>query len=126
MPTLVYDGDCGFCTRSLALIPRRARRTTQVVAYQQADLGRLGLTTEQCVAAAQWVADDGRQDSGHAAIARVLQQGGGLWRLVGTTMLVPPVSWLAAGVYALVARNRMRLPGGTPACAAPRDDRPAA
>jgi predicted DCC family thiol-disulfide oxidoreductase YuxK len=126
MPTLVYDGDCGFCTRSLALIPRRARRTTTVVAYQQADLARLGLTVEQCAAAAQWVADDGTQASGHAAIAGVLRQGGGLWTLVGAAMLVPPVSWLAAGVYALVARNRMRLPGGTAACAVPKGNEPAA
>jgi hypothetical protein len=41
-------------------------------------------------------------------------------------MLLPPVSWLAAGVYSLVAANRMRLPGGTPACAVQTDDQPAA
>ncbi len=41
---------------------------------------------------------------------------GGVWGLIGRLMLVPPVSWLAAAVYAVVARNRHRLPGATDAC----------
>jgi predicted DCC family thiol-disulfide oxidoreductase YuxK len=31
----------------------------------------------------------------------------------------PPVRWLAAGVYRLIANNRQRMPGGTAACALP-------
>jgi predicted DCC family thiol-disulfide oxidoreductase YuxK len=30
--------------------------------------------------------------------------------------VLPPFSWLAEGVYRVVAANRQRLPGGTPAC----------
>jgi predicted DCC family thiol-disulfide oxidoreductase YuxK len=117
--TLVFDGDCGFCTRCVALVPRSARRTTRVVPYQRADLVALGLTAAECAEAVQWVADDGSRASGHAAIGHLLRSGGGLWGLLGALLLVPPVSWLAAGVYRLVAANRMRLPGGTPACALP-------
>ena len=29
----------------------------------------------------------------------------------------PPLRWLAPYLYRLIARNRHRLPGGTPACA---------
>jgi predicted DCC family thiol-disulfide oxidoreductase YuxK len=125
--TLVFDGDCAFCTRCVALVPKSARRTTTVVPYQRADLAPLGLTPAECAAAVQWVGSDGLRASGHAAIGRLLQQGGALWRLVGTLLLVPPISWLAAVVYRLVAANRMRLPGGTPACALPPppDDHPA-
>ena len=124
MATLVFDGDCGFCTRCVALVPRSVRRTTTVVPYQRADLSALGLTAAQCAEAVQWVGDDRSSASGHAAIGRLLQSGGGLWWLLGSLLLVPPVSWLAAVVYRLVAANRMRLPGGTPACALPppRDD----
>jgi predicted DCC family thiol-disulfide oxidoreductase YuxK len=119
MATLVFDGDCGFCTRCVALVPKSARRTTKVVPYQRADLDTLGLTVAECAQAVQWVGDDGARARGHAAIGRLLQSGRGLWTIVGTLLLLPPVSWLAAGVYRAVAANRMRLPGGTPACAVP-------
>jgi hypothetical protein len=42
------------------------------------------------------------------------------FRPVGALILLPPISWLAAGVYRLIANNRYRLPGGTPACAVPQ------
>ena len=119
MSTLVFDGDCGFCTRCVALVPKSVRRTTNVVPYQRADLVALGLTTAECAEAVQWVGDDGSRGRGHAAIGRLLQSGDLAWRVVGTLLLLPPVSWLAAAVYRLVAANRMRLPGGTPACAVP-------
>ena len=119
MATLVFDGDCGFCTRCVALVPKSARRTTEVVPYQRADLVSLGLTAAECAAAVQWVGDDGARARGHAAVGRLLQHAGGGWRVLGTALLTPPLSWLAAVVYRLVAANRMRLPGGTPACALP-------
>ena len=119
MATLVFDGDCGFCTRCVALVPKSALRTTAVVPYQRADLDALGLTAAQCAEAVQWVGDDGTRASGHAAIGRLLQTAGLFWRLIGTLLLVPRISWLAAWVYKVVAANRMRLPGGTPACAVP-------
>ena len=40
--------------------------------------------------------------------------------------LVPPASWVAAGVYRLIAINRSRLPGGTAACSMPAHLRPGA
>ena len=119
MATLVFDGDCGFCTRSVALMPKSIRRTTEAVPYQQADLASLGLTAAQCAEAVQWVADDGSHASGATACGRALQQGSLPLRILGTLVLLPPLSWLAAGLYRLVATNRMRLPGGTPACALP-------
>ena len=124
MATLVFDGDCGFCTRCVALVPRRARRTTTVVPYQRADLSALGLTAAECAEAVQWVGDDGARARGHAAVGRLLQHAGGGWQVLGTLLLTPPLSWVASFVYRVVAANRMRLPGGTPACAVPpvRDD----
>ena len=43
---------------------------------------------------------------------------GVLCAVAGALPFVPPTSWVAEGVYRVVAANRMRLPGGTPACAA--------
>ena len=65
----------------------------------------------------QWVGSDGTVCSGHEAIAAALRSAGGPWRLVGRALLLPGVSLVAARVYRLIADNRQRLPGGTPACA---------
>ena len=43
---------------------------------------------------------------------------GGIWKLVGRVLLLPGISLGARrSAYRLVADNRYRLPGGTPACA---------
>ena len=121
--TLVYDGDCGFCTTSVRWVTRLHLGADVVIPWQQADLAALGLTRQQCEAKLQWV-DGGRTSSGHEAVARLLLRSALPWRPLGALLLVPPVSWLAARVYDLIAANRTRMPGGTPACALPPDERP--
>ena len=123
--TLVYDGDCAFCTSSVRLLSRLHLRADQVVAWQFADLDALGLTQQQCEEAVQLVAD-GRTSSGHAAFARLLLRSQWYWRPLGLLMLTPPLSWIARGLYSLIARNRDKMPGGTPACALPQEERPKA
>ena len=117
MALLVFDGDCGFCTASARWIEARLPSDgPQVEPWQSLELDELGLTEIDVTTAAWWIDDDGARHRGHAAIGRSLMAAGGLWGLVGRLMLVPPVSWLAAAVYAVVARNRHRLPGATDAC----------
>jgi predicted DCC family thiol-disulfide oxidoreductase YuxK len=114
-PVLVYDGDCSFCTSSVRLLERIGPEA-EVVAWQLTDLTEMGLTEEQAAAAVQWVSIDGTVRSGHEAIAAALKSADGIWKVVGSVILLPGVSWLAARVYRLVAANRHRLPGGTPTC----------
>jgi len=123
--TLVYDGDCAFCTSSVRVAERLRLRADAVIPWQHADLASLGLTPQQCEEAVQWVGHDGGVSSGHRAFARLLLASALPWRLLGLLLLLPPFSWLAAGAYRLIADNRSRLPGGTPACALPREDPPA-
>jgi predicted DCC family thiol-disulfide oxidoreductase YuxK len=123
---LVYDGDCGFCTKSADLLDRRVRPDASIVAWQHTDLDRWGLTPEEAAAAVQWVSSDGVVASGHRAVANVLGQGGPGWRLLGRILLLPGVSWVAEKVYGWVAAHRYRLPGGTPACRMAPEDRPGA
>jgi predicted DCC family thiol-disulfide oxidoreductase YuxK len=122
-PTLVFDGDCAFCTSSVRWIERWCRPAVRFVPWQQLDLAAHGLTEEQVTSAVQWLrprASAGPVPSGAAAIGRMLLRARWPFRPVGAVILVPPVSWLAAGVYRLIADNRSRLPGGTPACAVPQ------
>ncbi|HVE63603.1 MAG TPA: DUF393 domain-containing protein [Mycobacteriales bacterium] len=123
--TLIYDGDCAFCTRCVQLMERRLPARPRVTPWQWADLPRLGVTQAQAERSVLWVEPGSPPLAGAAAIARLLVQCGGLWLALGRAMQVPPVSWLAAGVYRLIANNRGRLPGGTAACALPQAQRDA-
>jgi predicted DCC family thiol-disulfide oxidoreductase YuxK len=121
-PVLLFDGDCGFCT-ACARVLERIGPDAEIVAWQLTDLAELGITEEQAADAVQWVQIDGRVRSGHEAIAAALNTAGRIWRIIGRTVLLPGISWMAAKVYRLVADNRYRLPGGTPACAVTDEDR---
>jgi predicted DCC family thiol-disulfide oxidoreductase YuxK len=105
---LVYDGDCAFCSRSVRVL-ERIGPDAQMVAWQSADLGELGLTEQQANDAVQWVEADGTIRSGHAAIAAALMAAGPIWQVAGRALLLPGVSWIAAQAYRLVAANRGRL-----------------
>lgn len=115
-PILLYDGDCAFCTTCAGLAERRFRPDAEIVPWQFADLDELGVSAEQATAALQWVEADGGVRSGHEAVAAMLLSAGPLARLGGRLLLLPGISWAAARAYRLIAANRHRLPGGTPAC----------
>ncbi|NLX00599.1 MAG: DUF393 domain-containing protein [Actinomycetales bacterium] len=124
---LIYDGDCGICTRIARWVTTWMRRRPddfEVAAWQTLSLEDYGLTWEQCDAAAQWVAADGTISSGENAIARTLLASRLPLRPIGALMLLPGINTLAGVVYRWVSRNRHRLPGGTPACSLPADQRP--
>jgi len=89
----------------------------EIVAWQFTDLTELGVTEEQATDAVQWVQIDGSVRSGHEAIAAMLKTAGRICKIIGRMILLPGISWMAAKVYRLVAENRYRLPGSTPACA---------
>jgi predicted DCC family thiol-disulfide oxidoreductase YuxK len=115
--TVVYDADCGFCTSSADWLARHGRSSLQPA--QTLDLAAAGLT-EQDVVEAAWYLRDGQPPlRGARAAAAALRDCGLPWRLLGHLIDLPPVRPLAAAVYAVVARNRHRLPGSTDACRLP-------
>jgi predicted DCC family thiol-disulfide oxidoreductase YuxK len=115
--TLLFDGDCGFCTTT-ANVAARIAPLADVVPYQRADLVSLGVAEDAVAKAVQWVAVDGRVFAGAAAIARLLRSAGRGWRLIGLLLSAPGLRLLAELGYRVVSANRHRLPGGTPACRA--------
>lgn len=125
-PVLVYDGDCALCSSSARALERWIAHRPTVVAWQHASLVDLGLTQEQCENAVQWVESDGSVLSAHLAVARVFVYGGRGWWLIGRFLQLPGVRTVAGIAYRWVARNRHRLPGGTPTCSLSQAERDAA
>ena len=119
-PLLVFDGDCAFCTTWVRRLERALRVFPEAQPWQWIDHDAVGLSRDD-VTHYVWLLADGRRYRGHAAVAALLRrQRGTGWRFVGHLLVTPPFSWAAAVAYAVIARFRHRLPGGTPACAMPR------
>ncbi len=115
--TLIFDGSCGFCTRSVHLILDldRDRRVTATPYQRPGTPEEHGLSLAQCEAAI-WTIMPGRDRySGAAAIntalAFVLETRLPLWFYAA-----PGIEQLQDLAYSLIARNRRRLPGDAPYC----------
>ena len=114
---LIWDGDCAFCARCVGFIERRVKTEAKIVAHQKADLLQLGLTTEQCSAALQWVFRDSTIRSGSRAVAALLRSSNFGWAILGVAIDLPVVRLISSVIYKAIAKNRQHLPGGTAACA---------
>jgi predicted DCC family thiol-disulfide oxidoreductase YuxK len=119
---LVYDGDCGFCTRSVAWLLRRGRAGFEAKAWQSLpDLEEVGLTESGVRDAAFWLQEGRPPVSGAAAIAAALIARGRPTAFTGYILRLPLIDVVAAAVYRVVAANRHRMPSGTSACRVPDD-----
>lgn len=125
LPILIYDGDCGFCTRSAGLVARLPV-SVGLVPWQEADLGALGVSEQRAREEVIWVGPAGTVRGGAAAVAEVFRHCRLPWRPVGWLLSAPGVRVLADRCYRWVSANRSRLPGTTPACQLPADQRPGA
>ena len=125
LPTLVYDGDCGFCTRSVRVVERLPVRV-RVVPWQEADLAALRTTEQRARHEVLWVPLRGRVRGGAAAVAELLKHSRFPWPLAGWLMSAPVLRGVAEFAYRRIAENRYRLPGATPACQLPAAQRPGA
>jgi predicted DCC family thiol-disulfide oxidoreductase YuxK len=128
---LIYDADCGFCSRSARwLARRRPDRVHTRPAQDLPDLGALGLSRQDILQRAYWQGTSGELRAGSQAIAAALVARGGLPAVgVGRLIASPLVAPQAERVYRWVAAHRHRMPGSTDACqvpatAEPVDERP--
>jgi hypothetical protein len=84
------------------------------IPHQDADLSGYGLSEAEA-ADRLWLITPTRQYGGAGAVSALLRhQPDAAWRFAGWMLQVPPFSWIADGVYAVVSRIRNVLPGGTP------------
>lgn len=114
--TLIFDGDCGFCTTTAHHIEKNSSTPIEISPWQWVNLSDYGLTAEVAAAKVQ-VFVDGKTYAGHKAFAKLLRLQQQSWlKVLGGLMVTPPFSWGARVVYYFVAKYRHKLPGGTPAC----------
>lgn len=119
--TLIFDGDCGFCTSAVLWLERTLPAMPTSLPFQWAPLDELGLSAEEAAERVWLVTTDNsgqlHQHGGYLAASVILRHQPHLgWRFLGVLLDTPPFSLVAGIVYSLVARFRYLLPGGTPAC----------
>lgn len=116
MITLIFDGDCGFCTSSANFAVEHSKVKLEAVPYQWSALEKFGLTeveTQKKV----YLNVAGQNYAGHKGVAKLLRlQPNWLLKIIGVLAIIPPISLISAGLYFLTAKYRHKLPGGTPAC----------
>lgn len=115
---LLFDGQCGFCTRAAWWLRRvdRGGRVALVPFQQPGAPERFGLTPEACAQAAWAITPDGERHRGAAAILVALAAARGWPWLLALYRRIPLVRCLADALYAGVAAHRGRLPGVRPYC----------
>lgn len=112
---LVFDGRCGFCTRSIGWLRSldRHRRVELLPLQQPGAPARVGATVEECLAAVRWQgADSSRAAAAEAINAALAAALGTCAPLVMYRLTQHAQEWL----YQWVANNRYRFPGAIPWC----------
>lgn len=115
--TLIFDGECGFCTGSRNLLARLDRHgRIRMEPLQRAGVAeQAGLTKRQAAESVWWVGDDGARSSSAEAINSALSTALGV-RLPLTIYRLPGVRQAQEAIYQWVSQRRDRLPGTTPWC----------
>ena len=117
--TVLYDADCGFCTRSIDVLMRSGARA-KFQPLQTADLITLGIDPRRATREMPAVLTNGDIVYGAQAFRAALSSGPRWMRSLAALMRCSLVSALARVGYHWVATHRHHLPGGTPTCAIPR------
>jgi predicted DCC family thiol-disulfide oxidoreductase YuxK len=108
-PTLIYDGDCGFCGRCLTWGLRHFMAFPKAIPSKSDEAKASGLTEAQ-LAESIWIIGAGNPLPAAKAVAFILKmQPNLLWRIAGRLMSTWPVSFFAKRAYFWVAKNRGRL-----------------
>ena len=105
---LITDGNCAFCQRT-------AKKLAGIVPTGWINVPSTELTNSYDLTQEQlehyvWLIEDPDSEpkrySGAKAVGKVLRIRGGLWGGLGWLTFIPPTSWIAAGMYRVVANNR--------------------
>ena len=118
-PILVYDGSCGFCSRSVRFLLRHERRHDLSFVTRNSELGKRLRRTHglESVESMLWIEGD-QAFAESAAVMKAAGYLGGWWgRLAVLGSFCP--SFILNGVYKFIAKNRRRLSSKAPVCLVP-------
>ena len=105
---VLWDGECGFCRRSIEWVQRRDRGELESMPYQQAPPTVVSdELRRQCADAVHVITKDGSILRGARAWLFILRAIG--WRTSAAVLETPPFVWIVELGYRFVARNRRRL-----------------
>lgn len=124
--TVIYDADCGFCTRSKSVIEHLDFfRSMRWIPLQSAEAGAHGIPRSELERALYLIRGEHRW-AGFRAFKRIFARLLPFWMLAAVVAWITPWSALALlllfsplsnpvgnRVYDWIARNRYRLPGST-------------
>ena len=116
--TLLYDGDCGFCTATAATVRDRLRPAVPATVrpWHPDDERHYGITPAEANQEIHWIAAHGGIRGGADAVVAWWRTGSGIWPWLARLLGAPVMINLARLGYRLIAQNRHRLPGGTATC----------
>ena len=118
-PLLVFDGACGFCSRSVQFILRHEQDHSLLFVPRDSELGQ-DLRRHyhlEAVESLLWIAD-GKAAIESSAVLHAGKYVGGIWAqlaVLGTLVPAPLRNW----GYRLIARNRQRLSSSAAQCFVP-------
>lgn len=113
---VIYDGECGFCSKSVTYARTKVAPELVYLSAQQANLADYGLNKTDCEKALQFVSFDKRVYSAERAVIQILKQGNFGYRFLGNLMSLPIIDLLSRFGYRFIARNRARFPGVNGSC----------
>jgi acetyl esterase len=116
LPTLIYDGECGFCRQAVERVRRwdREHRLRYVPFQDESAVARFGIALPALAAAMHLVLPDGRVYAGADAVPELGKLlPGKRWWVWG--FAVPGVRPVARRVYRRIAERRRCAVRGLPA-----------
>jgi predicted DCC family thiol-disulfide oxidoreductase YuxK len=121
-PMLVYDGSCGFCSRSIQFMLRHEQRHDLLFVTRDSEMGQRlrrawGLESVQSML---WI-EGGQAFAKSAAVIKAAAYLGGWWSRLAVLGSFCP-SFILNGVYRYIAKNRRRLSSDAAVCLAPNPD----
>ncbi|MFZ0312012.1 MAG: DCC1-like thiol-disulfide oxidoreductase family protein [Candidatus Korobacteraceae bacterium] len=118
-PTLVYDGACGFCSRSVRFILRHERRHDLLFVTRDSEMGQQLRRTYgmESIESMLWI-EDGRAFAQSNAVIKAAGYVGGGWSQLAVLASFLP-SGILNGIYKVIAKYRRRLSTNLTACQLP-------
>lgn len=108
-PTLIFDGDCGFCRHWINRWQRAAGGAIEMIPYQDPDVPKRfpKISRADCAKAVHFIEPDGRISSAAEAVFRARSYKNKRSLLLRMYLNLPGFAFATELSYRIVSRNRM-------------------